>query len=106
MEEEFKIGSVTPRPGVSEIRYITKEGRSDTISGIHEDPQDPGSMRATLYSTDNETKETTVEHGKIRGKITETGHFIWEHKKGATAAASFVISVAIGSLWIRHRDKK
>jgi hypothetical protein len=106
MEDEFRIGSVTPRAGLSDIRFETPDGDSESYTGFIEDPEEPGIFKATRYSFNNETKETTVERGKIRGKVTEAGHFIWEHKKGAAAAASFVISVAIGSLWIKHRDKK
>ncbi len=104
--QDIKLGSVQPHQGLAEIRHSTADGEEVRIGGLIDDPDDPEAKLGTLYRFNRHTGETATEHGKIRGAIRESAHYVWEHRKGAAAITSFAVSVTLGSLWIRHRNHK
>ena len=108
-DEYHKIGNTTPDEHLAEIRHFTEDGKVVRLSGFvsdHEDENESYSTMATIYMFDKETGDTTSEHGRVIGNVRETSQYIWEHRNGAVTIATVVVSVALGSLWVRHRKSK
>ena len=104
--EVWKLGGVTPTERISEIQHETLEGDQVSISGFINDPDDSESVLATKYMYNLESGDSSVEHGKIKGRIMESSKYVWEHKKEVSVIAGTVVSVALGSLWVRYKRKK
>lgn len=103
--ENLKVGSASPATA-AEISHQTAEGVEVRVSGITDDPESPENLLATRHTFNLETGEATAEHGKIkRTHIREAANYVWEHKKGASAIMSVTVSVALGSLWVRHKKR-
>lgn len=105
-QEEIKIGNARLGGHIAEIKHETPDGTQVRVSGLYREGDDPDVLSATMYTYHPETGETEVQYGRIKGAVRETGQYVWEHKKQTAATVgSVVVSVVLGSLWVRHKRK-
>ncbi len=105
-DDLHKVGNLIPEEHLAEVIHLTWDGEEIKLGGFINDPDNEDSTLATIYRFDRKTGEVATEHGRIIGNVREASEYIWEHRKGAVTVASFAITVALGSLWARHKSSK
>jgi hypothetical protein len=110
--ELTKIAAISVPHG--EVLFTNEDGGSEILRLHGPDPQNPSTILADRWTIHHETGECIHEVGRIdraHSVLYETGQFAWEHRKvesegAATVVAVTFITIAINSLYRRHKKQK